>query len=290
MDEFEKLFSSEHEEYAKELNDIFMKQMKLPAGFVGKHCESIGGTGSGKTFREKMMLYYWYKDLFNEIIVVSPTAHKDQWVKIGVPEQNLYTQPLTEALLDQILSRAENNFENPPDSAPKFHWSTLIIIDDQGDLPKKIKNFDRKLIYARHHNTSIHTLVQSKIFNSTTARANMHYYLLRPSEWTNSKDRDNFCASRGLINNRTADLSLAIPTFSEAITECMRVSERDGTEADYDYIFIDCDKAKLNMYRGRRLELFPIKYRAIQMKNRHGKNVLMEGEYDEATRAVNFKF
>jgi len=289
MDEFLNLFDSASNKYADDLNEQFQKQTGMPFKLIGKHLENLAGTGGGKSLREKAYVYYFCKDLFNEIYVISPNGHTDQYEKIGVKPDNIYTQPITDELLQSIISKCKKNYEEPPDGAPATCWSSLICIDDVGDRLRRLKTYDTTLIHCRHQNISIHTLVQHRTFNSPSSRANQHHYIIRPSEWTNDEDCRKFCSSRGLVHKRNDQLSITTPTLQEAIAECTNIAEKDGDAAKYDYIFINCDTPIPEMYRGRGITLHPIRTRLAHITDRSGRKRVLAGEYDHNDKMVTYR-
>lgn len=279
---------TEHEQYASMLNEQFQKATGLSIKPVGSHIENIGGTSSGKTHREKVLFVSLFKDLFNEVFVVARNAKLDQWHKLGIPEANLYEQTITPALLANLKERAKNNFFNPPDGSPPYHWATLIICDDNGEATRMV-DFSNFLVEARHWNVSIHTLSQSTKMNNPTARLNYHYYMLKPLEYNHKATRSKFAEMRGIPNTRTESLSMDIPTLEEAVAEWNERYTADPKGAAYDYILVDCKSCIPQMFICRLNDIQPVTYRAIEAKLKHGGNVTIKGKYDPKTGGMSYR-
>lgn len=284
MEELKKF--TEHEKYANLLNDQFMKATGLNIRPVNSHWENSGGTSSGKTHREKILFISLFKDLFDAVYIISPSASLDQWKEIGIPEKNIYEETLTEQRLDSIIKECQDNFDEPPDGRPKYHWCSMIILDDNGDLTRQ-RFFSNKLIRARHAGASIHTLVQSNTFNNPTARTNFSYFMLKPLEFTEPTKRRDFAKMRGIPNNRVPGLAMSIPTLEEAVVEWSKRYEVDPKGSAYDYLLVDAKSPIPTIYICRENDIKLVTHRHTKAKI-NGANVLIPGTYDPATNKVTY--
>ena len=198
-----------------------MPQIKLAEeGILLKNCFSlivIGRSGSGKTncvlnlFLNENM----YKDYFDYILYVSPTAESDTLVKhLGLPPEQIITE-VTADKIQQILDRQKEIIDDKGEGWCCKNHKVCIVYDDCISNQKfcKSKPMLTSFVAARHYGISVVFLSQSykKIERSCRMQSNGIIYF-PASEMENDKFAEEW-APVGLnkrefgnmINYATAD-------------------------------------------------------------------------------------
>lgn len=209
---------------------------------IGEHVEFLGRTGSGKSSAEKAMIHEYYRDLFDEIFVMAPTAKLDNWSELGIPQSNLIDR-VTEVGFNRLIIEAMDKFEYS--SKGRYNWATLIIIDDMGSALKKWvgkwrsskggdEGFVDRLISARHYGVSIHLLVQDPMFLSPDIRANIHANSIS-TQFTKKIDLERVCAGKSIPCTRGQCLFEGDLTLEDAIKQVRKIN--DTNKSTYGRVF-----------------------------------------------------
>jgi hypothetical protein len=152
----------------KRINELKKVNAKVPYGLPKLHFNMLvlGARNSGKTNIILNMLLYYYKGIFDDIFIFSPTFHTDaKWKSINIPNDEKIFDKYSDDDLQSIIDfqREEENLNN----------NVLIIFDDcVGQFNKKslINHF---ITRTRHENISCIFSVQYTKGLSPTIRANL---------------------------------------------------------------------------------------------------------------------
>lgn len=159
------------DEKTKSLNK---ENKKLPEPLPKLHfiVGIIGPRGSGKSQLILNMLCNWYKSIFEEVILISPTYHNQAiWNCIDLDDDDVYTE-YTEPIFNDILERIINT-ENEGEK-------TLLIFDDVGGsgTSKMNDGVSKLALKHRHYSTSIILSVQYIKMIGKSVRSNLTHLIL----------------------------------------------------------------------------------------------------------------
>lgn len=162
----------------------------------------LGSAGSGKTTFLTSILNDYYKQVFQKIIIVSPTLGSGESQKDDIfadhPRERVFDD-LNESNMDDILEQV--------DEARKNKENTLLLLDDVSTDLKRSKYIERKLGMLsknrRHKFLSIVCIMQKWKDSPTGFRCNCSHFVC--FDLQNGMERQSFCDEVFTLGKKKAD-------------------------------------------------------------------------------------
>lgn len=247
---------------------------------VGHHMCFEGRSNSGKSRAAKELIDHYYKDLFDEIVVISPNAHKDNWAAVGVQTKNLITDATEDAFL-AVSRRAQQNFSYHP-AKGKDNYFTLIILDDIAEGLKRWRSFPSELVRIRHDGCSVWTLIQDTKFAPASVRGQQYAQSLNP-QFTELDDLRRLADGKGFVVKRSIHTPDDVITLTEAIAEVRELNKKNKNK--YGKLFVstvDDAEPKFLYHVGADFTPLTGKYRDLgPVRGRKTRKIMYLGEDDD---------